>query len=229
MEQATQSINLSTPRDYDKDPIVIKDKIPEIASLIFLGDMIIIFSIFFIYMHIVGKTIDWTHIMIMFSIMIIPSFLIQRKILHSNPKITLYDKKMIRSWENESLEIYWGNVETVKKGFIDFYDSKQEALPPVKLLFPIYAPFMILTYHPSVIFIKQMIKLLKGYRFDLFDTLYIFNKEGLKYAIFIDSEELYEELQAYFIHHNIDIKNTHLFYSVSYVFIGNNQLLSNRK
>ncbi len=229
MEHITQNTNPSIPRDYDKDPIVIKDKTPEIASLIFLGDIFIVFSIFFIYMHFAGKTIDWTQVMIMFSIMIIPSFLVQRKILHSNPKITLFEKKMVRSWEDESLEIYWENVETVKKGFIDFYDSKQEALPPVKLLFPIYAPFMILTYHPSVILIKQLIKLLKRYRFDLFDTLYIFDKDGLKYAIFIDSEELYEELLSYFLYHNIDIKNVRLFYSVSYVFIGNNQLFSNQK
>lgn len=229
MEQVTQNTNLSIPRDYDKDPIVIKDKIPEIASLLFLGDIFIVFSIFFIYMHFAGKTIDWTQVMIMFSIMIIPSFLFQRKILHSNPKITLYDKSMVRSWENESLAIYWENVETVKNGFIDFYDNKQEALPPVKLLFPIYAPFMLLTYHPFVILIKQLIKLLKGYRFDLLDTLYIFDKDGLKYAIFIDSEELYEELHSYFIYHNINIKNLRLFYSVSYVFIGNNQLFTSKK
>ena len=43
MEQVTQNTNLFTPRDYDKDPIVIKDDTRKLSLFLFIFSMFIMY------------------------------------------------------------------------------------------------------------------------------------------------------------------------------------------
>lgn len=123
MEKTTQGINPSTPRDYDKDPIVIEDYNP-----IFHLALIFVAGAVFLYIELViGKQ---NSTMGFWAITFFPALFfyfylrkVKRKVVIKTDTIIYHDNK-------QSLEcIQINEIKEIERVFNDFYLKKQKMNP----------------------------------------------------------------------------------------------------
>jgi len=225
----SENIANNTQRDYDKEPIVIVDRMPEIGFWFFMTFAIVPLFLVLFWMHFTGREIDWIHVMVSLAILYIPSFFYLKSKIGTDRSIALKEHEIVRTWNNEIVKVSLNNIDNIKKSFIDFYDKRQEVFPIVKHLMPVYAPLMLLLVHPYLILVKSMYKILLGFSNNsLWDTIVLFDKNGEMIAIFISTIELKEEIKEYFLLKGYDTDNLSMFYSTSYVFDGINNFLKDK-
>ncbi len=209
-------INHSTSRDYDKDPIVIIDRMPEISFwtlvIFFFIALLMVFSFIPI-----ANDLDWKYAILYFIGMHGTFFIFLKNKITKIRTISLYNEKIIRKWDDEFLELYWQNIISVKKSFLDFYDNRQKALVLYKPIYFLLTPISVLLQHPTLIIIKFIYKVLNRFsNIGIFDTLVLFSSDENMIAIFISTNELKSELKEYFILKGYEINNLTMFYTNMY-------------
>lgn len=205
-------------RDYDREPIVIEDRMPEISFIYFIFLTLIPLSIILLWMHLSGKKIDWTHVAISLSILYLPTYYFLKSRIANFRTISLDNTSITRNWDDNLLKIKLTNVKNVKKSFIDFYDKNQKIdKTRRKLFFWLYSPAYVFVGHPYLIFIKYFYKAVKGFsNKSLFDTIVIFDKNEEMITVFIATLEEKEALREYFSQKDFDIDNLSIFYTTHY-------------
>ncbi|WP_421716825.1 hypothetical protein [Arcobacter arenosus] len=207
-------------RDYNKDPIVINDKMPNIGFFMFLCSAIFPLIITLLYMKFNNQEIDYTHLSISLSIIYIPSFIFLSSKLAEKKTIKLYEDKIERIWDKNILNFSINENTEVKKGFIDYYDKTQEAPDWVLILYPFIYLFAKFIYQPYLILVKLIYKNFnKLTNKDIYDTIFVFNDDKV-ISIFIENKENFNELKDYFSKKNIDLSNIKTFKKYDYHFYG---------
>ncbi len=218
--------NETSERDYDKNPIVIEDRMPEIGFWFFMSFAIIPLCVVLFIMQQTGIKIDWTHVLISASIIYIPGFFSLAVNMPKDKKIKFYENKIVREWDEKLLELNFNEELDFQIGYIDFYNKRQEANDFVKLLLPIYYPIVAFIQHPYLLIIKTIYKSINKFNNKKkFDTLYIFNKTEM-IAVFIESDLIEKDLKKYLSLKSIDITLLETFYTTSYVFDGMNNFIN---
>ncbi len=214
MEEKVENIK----RDYDEEPIVIEDRMPEISFIHFMFLTFIPLSIILLWMHISGKRIDWTHVLISMSILYLPTYYFLKSKIAGFRTISLNSTNITRNWDEDIAKIDWIEVKSIKKSFIDFYDRNQAVKGArKKIFFLLYSPVYVLVDHPYLICIKYLYKIFKGFsNKSLYDTIVIFDKNGEMIAIFMATLEEKKELKKYFLQKGFDIDNLSIFYTTHY-------------
>jgi hypothetical protein len=216
--------NIQKIRDYNKDPIIVIDRMPEIGFWFFMAFAMIPFGSVLLWMHLTNREIDWIHVAISLIIMYVPTYFYLKNKMATTRTIFLMQQEIVRTWDNEILKVSWDNIKSVKKSFIDFYDKRQRVFVFIKFLIPIYAPIMLLIAHPYLIFIKFIYKIFSSFsNTSIYDTVVLFGTNDEMIAIFIPTNEIKNELKEYFLLKEYDIDNLPMFYSVSYTFDGINK------
>jgi hypothetical protein len=205
-------------RDYDMEPIVIEDRMPEISFIYFIFLTLIPLSIILLWMHLGEKKIDWTHVAISLSILYLPTYYFLKSRIANFRTISIDNTSITRNWDDNAFKIKWTDIKNMKKSFIDFYDNNQKIDETrKKIFFWLYSPVYILVGHPYLIFIKYFYKVAKGFsNKSLFDTIVIFDKNEEMIAIFIATLYEKEELREYFSQKGFDIDNLSIFYTTHY-------------
>lgn len=220
MEQNIQNTNTTTntQRDYDKNPIVIIDRMPEISFWFFMSLTLIPLCAITFWLYISNKEIDWTHLSISLLILYIPTYIFLKSRIAKIRTISFYNGKVSRNWDGELLELDWKDIVSVRKSFIDFYDKSQKLDDFRKRVFSfLLIPYFILIGHPYLIVVKFIYKLIKGYsNQEIYDTIVFFDKDNLMIAVFLSSKDEFIELQDYLREKKYDMKNLQNFYSTSY-------------
>lgn len=212
MEHITQNAYHSTPRDYDKDPIVIKDLSRKWSLFLFLFSMFIMYLIALTYPN---SHFTQTNLMISISIFVLPVLYKSLSQLNQKSEITITSTKIIRSWGDYTKELTWSSNQSVKKSFIDFFDKQQADASWQRY---IGAVFNIFIEHPLSIIGKIILHLfyngLSGYKF--FDTLVIRDGEEM-IAILITNNKDFKLINEFFITKGINIDELPVFYSPFYL------------
>lgn len=203
-------------RDYDKNPIVIEDRMPEISFLIisifFLGA--IIFVLLFIPFK---ENLDFKYIILYGLLMYGTTFYFLKSRIKKHKKIIFQNNSIVREWNDDKLEIKCSDIKNIQKSFIDFYNKKQEALDLYRPIYYLLLPLSILLQHPVLIVVKYFYKVVKGFsNRSLFDTIVIFDKNEEMIAVFLATLEEREALKEYFLKKGFDIDNLSMFYTNQY-------------
>jgi hypothetical protein len=203
-------------RDYDKEPIVIVDKIPEIVFLVNVINILI--GIFLILLLIPSKldNNEFMNRIIYTIVMWIPFFLFLKSRVYKHRVIKLYNGCVIREHDKHTLKIAWENNLNIQKTFIDFYDKNQKTSGFIALFQITLTPIFLL-FVPILLFIKYIYKIF--HRFSnkmIFDTIMIFDKNNNIISIFIPNKKDKEELSEYFRHRFVDIDDLPIFYTFLY-------------
>lgn len=203
-------------RDYDRDPIIIIDRMPEISFwtlAVFFLIAVILVSLFVP----TAKDLDWEYTISYFAIMYGTFFIFLKSKITKIRTITLYNERIVRQWDERILEMPIGDIKEVKKSFLDFYDSRQKTLTFYKPLLYLLTPISLLLQHPTLIGLKHIYKLLHGFsNTSIFDTIVLFAKNEEMIAIFISTDELKNELKEYLQLKGYDIDNLPMFYTNMY-------------
>lgn len=214
----TQNTKPSTPRDYDKNPIVIVDYLPVISLWIFVSLAILPLIAIVLHKQFVGERIDWSYILTSLFIIYIPTYSFLKNRVLKKRMIVCYDNKIVRQWGDELLEISLENIVIIKKSFIDYYDKKQEAIPIVKPILFLLSPLMAIL-HIFVLVIKYVFKKSNNFSYTpIMDTLVVFSKDDAMIGIFISNTSFYEEIKEYFLLKGYDLATLAMFYTTLYSF-----------
>lgn len=217
MSSEVQKNNQTKSRDYDKDPIIIVDRMPEIsfwALVIFFLIALVLVSLFVP----IAKDLNWEYTVSYFAVMYGITFIFLKSKITKIRTISLYNEKIVRQWDEHILEMEVKEIREVRKSFLDFYDSRQKALTLYKPIYYLLMPISFLLQHPTLIVIKSIYKILHGFsNKTLFDTVVIFDINNEMIAIFIPTSELKEELKIYFMEKGYgDIDDLSIFYTNQY-------------
>ncbi len=204
-------------RDYDENPIIMKDRMPEIS---FWGIMIfIIIGISVINIFIpTGKNVDENNIIIYFLIAYIPTFYFIKSRIKEHRNIIFYTDHIVREWDDESLKLNWKDIVKVNRSFIDYYNKSQRVSQLYVPFLYILLPISFLLQHSTLIAIKYIYKLLKGFsNKSLFDTVVVFDEDDNMITTFISTNELKDELNTYFLEKGYgNIDDLPIFYTNQY-------------
>lgn len=216
MAQVTQNTNPSTPRNYDKDPIVIIDRMPEISFLALMTYFFIALIVVLIFVP-TKENLDWKYFAVYSLIMYGSTFIFLKNKITKVRTITCRQNVITREWNEKILEIPISNIRKVKKSFIDFYDSKQRVLPLYKPIYYLLTPLSIFLQHPTLVIIKYIYKYFKGFsNTSLYDTIIIFDQSDEMVSIFIPTNEQKIELQDYFLNKGYHLDSLPVFYTNMY-------------
>lgn len=211
-----ENIVSNSQRDYDKEPIVIIDRMPEISfwtlAIFFLIALVLV-SLFVP----IAKDLNWEYTISYFAVMYGITFIFLKNKITKTRTISLYNEKIIRQWDERVLEMPVREIREVRKSFLDFYDSRQKALTLYKPIYYLLMPISFLLQHPTLIVIKFIYKTLHGFsNTTILDTLVLFDNDEGMIAIFIPTNELKNELKEYFLLKGYDIDNLTMFYTNMY-------------
>jgi len=203
-------------RDYDKEPIVIIDRMPEISfwtiSIYFF--IAIVLVILFIP---IKENLDIKYIILYSTIMYGITFLFLKSKITKIRKITCMNNKIVRQWDENILEMKFENITQIKKSFLDFYDSRQKALSVYRPIYYLLTPISLFLQHPILLVIKFIYKSLHGFfNNTIFDTIVLFDKNSEIMAIFIPTDTLKKELEEYFLVYGYDLNDLSIFYTNMY-------------
>lgn len=212
MEQVIRNTNSSTPRDYDKDPIVIKDDSRKLSLFLFIFSMFI--------MYLAGLTYPNSHftqtnLIISVSIFVLPVLYKSLPLINEKNEIILSGNQIIRQWGESTKKITWSSNVNVEKSFIDFFDKQQADDSWQRYLGAI---FNILLNHPFSLIAKPIYYLFKNelsaYKF--FDT-FIFRDGEEMIAILITNNQDYKLLKEFLLLKGVDIDRASIFYTPFYL------------
>lgn len=221
MEQVTQNTNPSTPRDYDKDPIVIED-----YNYIFYVLYVIWGGIIIAYMYLINpfgntnhisKNFWFMHFIVMSALPIITFYFQMKK---SKRSIILNENDILFK-ENETVleRIELKNIESIHRTFNDYYRKNQEVEDWSVILIFAFLPIN-LTIHLINKFLFHLYKNgLKNYKF--FDSIIIFDDKSQFINIMPTTAYEYELIKEYFRKKlNYHIPTAKIFFKINY---GNEQ------
>lgn len=212
MEKIMQGINPFTSRDYDKDPIVIKDDSRKWSLFLFIFSMFI--------MYLAGLTYPNSHftqtnLIISISIFVLPVLYTSLPLINEKNEIILSGNQTIRQWGKSTKKITWSSNVIVEKSFIDFFDKQQADTSWQRY---IGAVFNLFIEHPFSIVGKVIFHLftngLSAYRF--FDTFVIHDGDEM-IAILITNNQDYELLKEFLLVKGVDIDQASVFYTPFYL------------
>lgn len=208
----TQNPNPSTLRDYDKDPVVIKDDSRQLSLWLYIVFVILIYS--YVLLNPTSHFTQ-TNLMISVSIFVLPVLYKSWPLLQEESIITLANTRIIRQWGEVTNEVQWSSNIIVEKSFIDFFDKQQADASWQKYLGFLFNIFCL---HPLLIFTKIIYHLVKNglnsYRF--FDTIVIRDGEEM-IAILITNNQDYELIKEFLFTKDIDIDQASIFYTPFYL------------
>ena len=212
MEQVTQNTNLFTPRDYDKDPIVIKDDTRKLSLFLFIFSMFIMYLAGLMYPN---SHFTQTNLIISISIFVLPVLYKSLPLINDKNEVILSGNQIVRQWGKSEIGIRWSSNIIIEKSFIDFFDKQQADASWQRYLCAI---FNILLNHPFSFIAKPIYYLLKNgleeYRF--FDTFIIRDGEEM-IAILITNKQDYELLKEFLFVKGVDIDQISVFYTPFYL------------
>lgn len=217
MEQGIQSINPSTPRDYNKNPIVIED-----YNYIFNILYVIWGGIIIAYLYImnpfgntnhISKDFWFMHFIVMSGLPIITFYFQMKK---SKRTIVLNENDILFK-ENETLleRIELKNIESIHRTFNDYYRKNQEVEDWSVILIFVFLPIN-LSIHLINKFLFHLYKSrLRNYKF--FDSIIIFDNEGRFINIMPNTKSEYEQVIEYLSHRlDFHIENAEIFFKLNY-------------
>lgn len=200
------------PRDYDKDPIVIKDVSRKWSLFLFMFSM---FCLYIVVLTIPDTQFTQTNLIISVSIFVLPVLYKSLPLINEKNEIILSGNQIIRQWGESTKKITWSSNVIVEKSFIDFFDKQQADASWQRY---VGAVFNIFIEHPLSIVGKVILHLLNnglsGYRF--FDTLVIRDGEEM-IAILITNNQDYKVLQKFLFVKGVDIDQISVFYTPFYL------------
>lgn len=130
MEHVTQSTNPSTPRDYDKEPIVIEDYNPQFMWLSFkyiLFPLLIVVWIILTF-YFPDKRFDWSKLLIFIPIASWPAYR-QYKNTKGKRKIFLYKNTICYKHDDQLItDISFDKSPKFYRSFQNFYHKSQSRL-----------------------------------------------------------------------------------------------------
>jgi hypothetical protein len=203
-------------RDYDKNPIVVKDRIPNI--IFWLMMFIFILSITLILLFVQKKeNVNLIYIISFYIVSIGSFFLFLYKQTTRNRIIIFYNNSIVRQDKDEVLEIKGKDVLEIKRTFIDFYDKRQRALNAYKPIYFLLTPISVFLQHPTLIIVKYFYKLFCNLsNKQIIDTIVIFAQNNDMISIFMATKDEKEDIKKYFIKKGIFIDKLPLFYTNQY-------------
>jgi hypothetical protein len=213
MEHVTQSTNPSTPRDYDKDPIVIEDYNPLFLALWTISAIPIVILI---YIFNPGGTSEQS---LSFNVFVIIPMLMfpyiygylktkgKRKIIFTNSEVSFFHDDVLL----EAIKI--NEIEAIKKTYSDLYHVSQ--YPNEFGKFMSYILFPIALYMNSMLLLnKFLFHVYKdGYEsYRLYDAIMLFAEERLINILPTTVDE-YADVRKYFESKiGINITNSKVFF-----------------
>ncbi|MDD4855915.1 MAG: hypothetical protein PHQ22_10160 [Sulfuricurvum sp.] len=217
MEKTTQGINPSTPRDYDKDPIVIEDYnyIFYILYVIWGGAIIAYLYLVnpFHNSNEVSKRFWLLHFIIMSVLPIITFYFQMRK---SKRKLFLQENEIVFK-ENEKIieKIDLKNVQSIKRTFNDYYMKNQDiedwSIVFVVLFLPFNLPIQLINKFLFHVFKDGIL----SYRF--FDSFIVFDKNQAFINILPNTRSEYKHVVQYFGKRlGFQTENAEIFFKLNY-------------
>lgn len=209
--------NENLKRDYDKNPIIIKD-----YNYIFwlLYQLWFIPIIVYIYIQNPGNLPEQhmsTNIFFVMPLMMIPSFRIYLKAKNKRT-IKLLNDEVQFLHNNIIIEsIQLSQITNIKKSYTDYYHKSQDLNPFQEIFTVIIFPFIIHA-HFTLIINKFILKLKnKGNSsFKLFDSVIIFSDKSF-INILPTTKKEYKDIEKYFFEkRKIKISKTKTFFQYSY-------------
>jgi len=206
---------VNSARDYDKEPIIIKDKLPNIVFI----NMLIAVSIGIATVLTFIKIKQDLNIAYFISIFVTSwlgfFFILISKVSKDN-KIIFTNNKIIRTGKTP-LSINIANISSFKKTFIEFYDKSQEVLPSYRWIYTLLLPFSILIQHPMLIITKFIYKTICGLsNKSIIDTLMVFDDNNNFISVFVTQKNEFDELENYFQKNGLNIHEAEFYYTNQY-------------
>lgn len=219
MEHVTQSITPSTPRDYDKDPIVIEDYNPLFKVL-----MILVASIWFVDIfieplkHMSHSQVFWSSHF--FGFVFIPAIGFYFYFRKAKRKVILENNVLIYRENNEDLEmITLDDINDIRRTFNDYYRKEQNMNQDHtiriflgRLISPI--EYLILLFN------KVLFHLIKNglSAYKVFDAVLISTLDGRVVNILPTTKDEYESIRSYFLEKkSVDITNAKTLIKFDYI------------
>lgn len=216
MEELKSNMNQTGQRDYDKKPIIIKDHNPQMALYSFIFVLIpLIFILMYFFGH-YGRLLFSLFFFIIPPLKVYRSTKDKRKIIFKNEKIEYYHEN------NVLKDINIKDIESIKKGFQDYYTKKQNLSYFGEFLTIFFFPFVMLSNFGLIItkFLFHSI-IYTNNNYNFYDSIII---EGNNEIINVmpTSEKEYKEICEY-IKNIKDIKCNELqiFFKYSYGYEDN--------
>ncbi|MDR0468111.1 MAG: hypothetical protein LBG67_04595 [Campylobacteraceae bacterium] len=199
-------------RDYDKEPIVIDDKLPKIVY-VYIATIILLTTLFVLNF----MSIEESKSLTAFSIVSwLTCIYFMCSLILKNNKIVLTDSAILREGVH-NLKIEIKDIVSIRKTFIDFYDKSQTATLTGQIMHFFLLPFTILIMHPMLILTKFIYKIIFGLsNKSINDTIMIFDEDENFISIFIGNKSEYLEIEEYFKRVGFDIKNAEFYYTNQY-------------
>jgi len=213
----TQNTNPSTPRDYDKEPIVIEDYnyIFYILYVIWGGIIIAYFYIMnpFDNSNNISKDFWFLHFLVMSALPIITFYFQMKK----SKRTIILNENQIFFKENETVleQIELKHIDSIHRTFNDYYIKNQEVEDWSVILILVFLPIN-LAIHLINKFLFHLYKSgLKNYKF--FDSIIIFDDEGRFINIMPTTAYEYELITEYFRKNlNSNIHTAEIFFKFNY-------------
>lgn len=223
MEQVTQNTNPSTPRDYDKDPIVIEDYNYIFYPLFIVWAALLVLYWFISDMSIINETTQRYRFFHFIGVIFIPIIflVIQMK---KQKRIIKCNNIEIAYFENEKVieRISLNNIETIQRTFNDYYIKNQQSKGLFYVIVILLSPIYLIILMINKFLFHAITDFFRSYK--LFDAIIIFDKNGNFINILPTKYHEYKELETYFTEKKIsDINNAMTFIKFDYNEEGGNK------
>lgn len=229
MEHITQSINPFTPRDYDKDPIVIEDYNPlfQWLSFKYVGFIIVVIAMAVSNIYFSDKTFNWEKLLIMIPIASWPSYN-QYKNTKGKRKIFLYKDKISYKHNDQIIsEILFEQTPKFFRSFQNFYHKSQDRLTFWYLIIVFFMGWLItksLVLNSLIFLIVFSITMLafqitkwviskSAYRF--FHSILVIHDDEIIGVSLLNKND-YLKVEEYFSVHNIGINTLPIYHKCIY-------------
>ncbi|MDD4950738.1 hypothetical protein [Sulfuricurvum sp.] len=188
----TQNTNPSTPRDYDKDPIVIEDYNPKIHMpfIFIVGAVFLYLELFF---HKKDSFAFW-------ALIFFPAVTFYFVLRKAKRVVELKTDTFVYRDDTEVLEsIHINEISSIERTFNDFYRKKQKMDPDWTIriwLSKLLSPLLIVLIIEKFIF-HLFKNRLSAYK--LFDAILISTQDGRVINILPNDNDEYEMVKEYFL------------------------------
>ncbi|MDR1285092.1 MAG: hypothetical protein LBJ88_02700 [Campylobacteraceae bacterium] len=206
---------MSNQRDYDKNPIIIKD-----YNYIFTPLFICCLIPFAVYAFLynpgeLSATSLAINTFMIFSLSILPALSIYRK-ARNKRTILLLNKSIQFSHADKIVEeIYLNDIADIKRTYSDIYHKSQELTGFQKVFVHTLSFLMPIVWHMPLITLKFFFHFFKkGSQYHLFDAIIVFSSDNF-INILPTTKKEYEDVRKYFMLKKpvFDIKYANVFWN----------------
>lgn len=218
MEKTIQGINHSTPRDYDKDPIVIEDYNPLFKIL-----MVLDVSIWFFGTYFSSSTEHSTHAMYWLAhfagYSFIPAVVFYFYFRKSRRKVLLKNNVLMYQEDTKVLEmITFDEIHDIRRTFNDYYRKEQNINPDYTIrifLGRLISPIEYLILLVNKVLFHMVKNGLSAYK--LFDAILIMTADGRVINILPTNNDEYKSVRNYFLEKkSVDVVNVNTVIKFNY-------------